>query len=96
MERGVKGTPAAFTMTGDLTIHGVTKSVSIACKLDGGRIERGRQNYAYTGTTTIDRRDFGMSLGPIVDGALFVGYPVTINFEAAAVAVPVPTPAPTQ
>jgi polyisoprenoid-binding protein YceI len=86
VETGATGTPDAFTLNGNLTIHGVTKPVSIACKVDGARVERGKQHFAYTGTTTIDRRDFGMSLGPIVDGALFVGYPVTINFEAAVAA----------
>jgi polyisoprenoid-binding protein YceI len=86
VETGVAGTPDAFTLTGNLTIHGVTKPVSIAGKVDGARVERGKQHFAYTGTATIDRRDFGMSLGRIVDGAIFVGDAVTINFEAAVVA----------
>jgi polyisoprenoid-binding protein YceI len=85
VETGVKGKPDAFAMTGDLTIHGVTKSVVVQSKLDATAVVRGKKHYAYTGTTTIDRRDFGMTFGPVLDGALFAGNEVTINLETDAV-----------
>jgi polyisoprenoid-binding protein YceI len=85
VEKSVKGKPDAFTIVGDLTIHGVTKTVTIASHLDGTATLRGKRHFAYTGTTTIDRRDYGMSFGPLLDGALIAGYEVTINFETDAI-----------
>lgn len=84
VEKSVKGTPKAFTLTGDLTIHGVTKTVNIATMLDGTAVVRGKRHYAYSGTTTIDRRDYGMTFGPLLDGSLIAGDEVTINFETDA------------
>jgi polyisoprenoid-binding protein YceI len=80
----VKGSPKAFTLTGDLTIHGVTKTVNIATTLDATAVVKGKKHYAYSGTTTIDRRDFGMTFGPLLDGNLIAGDEVTINFETDA------------
>jgi polyisoprenoid-binding protein YceI len=86
VERKITGTPDNFTMTGDLTIHGVTKSVELAGKLDGMATIRGKQNVAYSATTTIDRRDYGMTFGPLLDNQLIAGYQVTITIEAAGIA----------
>jgi polyisoprenoid-binding protein YceI len=85
VERSARGTPAAFTMLGDLTIHGVTKPVSVAFSVDAVATVRGKRNISYTGTTKIDRRDFGMTFGPLLDGALVVGNDITINIETTAV-----------
>jgi polyisoprenoid-binding protein YceI len=85
VERSARGTASAFTMIGDLTIHGVTKSVSVAFSVDAAAAVRGKKNVSYTGTTKIDRRDFGMSFGPLLDGALVVGNEITINIETTAV-----------
>jgi polyisoprenoid-binding protein YceI len=38
-----------------------------------------------SGTATIDRRDFGMSFGPLIDGALIAGCDVTITRETDAI-----------
>ena len=81
VERGVQGKAAAFKMTGDLTIHGVTKPVTVTAQMDGTAVVRGKKHVAYTGTTTIDRRDYGMTFGPLLDGALIAGDEVTINIE---------------
>lgn len=85
VERGVRGKAAAFTMTGDLTIHGVTKPVSVTFSVDAVATVKGKRNVSYTGTTKIDRRDFGMTFGPLLDGALVVGNEITINIETTAV-----------
>jgi len=85
VETGAKGKPEAFTMTGDLTIHGVTKPVTLQSKLDGTAVLRGKRHFAYSGTTTIDRRDFGMTFGPLLDNALIAGYEVTIDIETDVV-----------
>ncbi len=85
VETQAKGTPAAFTLTGNLTIHGVTKPVTLKSSMVGSAVIKGKKQIGYTGTTTIDRRDFGMTFGPLLDGSLIVGYPVTINIETDAI-----------
>lgn len=85
VERNAQGTPAAFKMSGDLTIHGVTKLVTLNAKVIGSAVVRGKKHVAYTATTTIDRRDFGITFGPVLDGALIAGNEVTINIETDAV-----------
>lgn len=84
VEKSVSGTPAAFKLVGDLTIHGVTKTVTLNCTLDGAAVVNGKRHVAYSGTTQIDRRDFGMTFGPLLNGALIVGNAVTINVETDA------------
>jgi polyisoprenoid-binding protein YceI len=85
VERRITGTPASFALTGDLTIHGITKSVTLNGKIDGVQTIRGKQNLAYSATTTIDRRDFGITFGPMLDNQLIAGYDVAIDLEATAV-----------
>lgn len=85
VERKATGTAANFQLTGDLTIHGVTKSVTLAGKLDGNAVIRGKQNVAFSATATIDRRDFGMTFGPVLDNQLIAGYEVTLDIEVTAI-----------
>jgi len=54
-------------LSGDLTLHGITKAVQIPVKLIGeGKGRRGGYNAGFEGAITIDRRDFGLdkNLGP--------------------------------
>jgi polyisoprenoid-binding protein YceI len=85
VERKITGTPANFALTGDLTIHGITKSVTLNGKIDGVQTLRGKQNVAYSATVTIDRRDFGITFGPMLDNQLIAGYDVAIDLEATAI-----------
>jgi polyisoprenoid-binding protein YceI len=87
VEKSAKGKPEAFTIAGDLTIHGVTKPVVITAHIDGILTSKGKRHIAYSGSTKIDRRDFGISFGPVLDGALIAGNDVTINFETDAVEI---------
>jgi polyisoprenoid-binding protein YceI len=84
VEKKVEGSPSAFKMTGDLTLHGVTKSVVLNGKVDGSAVVRGKKHFAYTATTVIDRRDFGIVFAKMLDNALFAGNEVTIDIEADA------------
>ncbi len=69
---------------GDLTIHGVTKSVTLS-------VERtplvqdpwGGTRVGFNGKTKINRKDFGLTYGTVVEtGGLVVGEEVTITLEA--------------
>jgi polyisoprenoid-binding protein YceI len=84
VEKKIEGTATGFKMTGDLTLHGVTKSVVLTGKVDNSLVIRGKKHVAYTATTVIDRRDFGMSFAKLLDNQLFAGNEVTIDIETDA------------
>ncbi|NEE17869.1 YceI family protein [Streptomyces sp. SID7499] len=70
-----------FGVTGDLTVRGVTRQVTVDLELTGsGRDPQGSQSAAFTGRTVIDRHDWGVS------GARgMVGRKVTLEFDVTAV-----------
>jgi polyisoprenoid-binding protein YceI len=76
-----------FTMTGDLTMHGVTKQITLAGKVEGSVVDsRGRRHIGYSATGTIDRRDFGLNWGKTTPGgALVAGNEVSLTINAEAV-----------
>lgn len=64
---GYTGTAEEGTLKGELTLHGVTKPVTIELeKLGEGKDPWGGYRSGFVGTTTINRMDFGMDydLGP--------------------------------
>ncbi len=64
---GYTGTAMSGTLTGELTLHGVTKPVSIKGeKIGEGADPWGGHRAGFQGTTKIARKDFGMdyNLGP--------------------------------
>jgi polyisoprenoid-binding protein YceI len=51
----------AYTVTGDLTIHGITRRITVPAKLIGARVMPGIGDFAGFETTfTIDRREYGV------------------------------------
>lgn len=77
-----------FQMAGDLTIHGVTKPVTLAAHFDGQGLDpRGNQRMAFSATTKIDRRDFGLRWAQQTPGgSLIAGNDVNISLSIEAVA----------
>ena len=64
---GYEGDGEGGTMTGDLTLHGVTKEIAIAVKKVGaGKDPWGGYRAGFEGTVSLTRKDFGMgyNLGP--------------------------------
>ena len=74
-------------MTGDLTIKGVTKEVRIPFTLSGPITDPwGNQRIAAEGSTTINRRDFGVTYArKMQDGSAVVGDEVKITLSIEAV-----------
>jgi len=70
-------------VTGDLTIHGVTKSVVL--DVDGPTSEVkdpwGNARRGLAASTKIDRRDFGLTWGKLVEAGPVVGDEVKIEIE---------------
>jgi polyisoprenoid-binding protein YceI len=89
-----KGKDAA-DVTGELTIHGVTKTITTPVKLVGVMDSKqfGKQA-GFHATFTIDRKDYGIVWNKVVDvGGMMLGDEVTITLDVAAVSRPKTPPA---
>lgn len=77
----IEGTdPKNFTITGNLTMHGQTRPITLqAHVVAAGTSPRGQSIVAYAATATIDRTQWGMSYGPMIVGS---NIDVALNIEA--------------
>jgi polyisoprenoid-binding protein YceI len=78
---------AHWTMTGELTIRGVTKPVDFHVEYlgEGPSMQEGKTVVAFEATAEIDRRDFGVSFNhSLLDGSVVVGNKVVIELEVEA------------
>jgi polyisoprenoid-binding protein YceI len=75
-----------FKLVGDLTIHGVTKEVTLDVEglSPAVKQQNGSQRVGATATTTINRRDFGLQYNNLIEAGPVVGdtIQVTIDIEA--------------
>jgi len=76
-----------FAVTGDLTIHGVTRPVTLETTLLGtAKDPWGNQRIAFEGEATINRKDFGLTWNAALEtGGFLVGDDVTISLSVQAV-----------
>ncbi|HVA74280.1 MAG TPA: YceI family protein [Acidimicrobiales bacterium] len=76
-----------FKVTGDLTIHGVTRPVDLALELNGvGPDPWGGLRAGFSATTEISRADFGIVFNiPLDGGGVVVGDKIKIYLEIEAV-----------
>ncbi|HXL72456.1 MAG TPA: YceI family protein [bacterium] len=73
-----------YKVEGDLTMHGVTKSVVLDTTYDGSDTMMGAKIAGFSATTKIDRRDFGITFNKVLEsGNLMVGNDVTITLDIA-------------
>ena len=79
--------PDHYTLTGDLTIKGTTRPVSLQVTKYGEFNDPGMMGHriAYGATTKINRKDFGLSLSMVLDGRLVVGEEIQITIEGEIV-----------
>lgn len=75
-----------YTMTADLTIRGITKSVDFDLVYGGtGLNMAGGTVVGFEASTEVDRRDFNVAFeGSLEDGSLVVGHRVKLEFEIEA------------
>ena len=76
-----------WVVTGDLTIHGVTKSVELETEFEGALDDPfGMERIAFSAETEIDRNDFGLTWNQALEtGSLIVGKKVKVTLEVEAV-----------
>lgn len=83
----VKPAGSDFSVTGDLSIHGVTRTVELALEFNGvGPDPYGGQRAGFSASTEISRNDFGIDLSmPLDGGGVVVGDRINISLEVEAV-----------
>ncbi len=76
-----------YDVTGDLTMHGVTKHVTLPVEFNGfGKDPWGGERAGFSLTTTINRKDYGVNWNKALDnGGVLLGDDVTININLEAV-----------
>ncbi|HEX3550514.1 MAG TPA: YceI family protein [Candidatus Elarobacter sp.] len=88
VSKSIAGTPQAFTVAVDLTMHGMTKPVTLSAKEIGRMTDaRNRVHVGYSATATLDRREWGLNWGKTTPGgSLIAGNDVTIDINVEIVA----------
>lgn len=77
----------SFEVTGDLTVKGVTKSITIPLEYEGTAQDPfGNTRVGFEGSTTISRKEFGVTWNAALEtGGVLVGDKVVLEFEVSAV-----------
>jgi polyisoprenoid-binding protein YceI len=80
-----------FEVTGDLTIHGVTKSVTVTAELTGqGKDPWGNDRVGYEAAFKVNRKDHGLVWNQALEaGGVAIGDQVDVTLDIEAI----PTPA---
>lgn len=83
----ITGDKSEFKVTGDLTIRGVTREVTLDATNEGSTKDPwGGDRIAFSATTKIDRRDFGLTWNQAIEaGGVLVGNDVKISIDVQAV-----------
>jgi polyisoprenoid-binding protein YceI len=72
-----------FKLIGDLTVHGVTKEVTLT--VDGPspavKTQQGGQKVGATATTTLNRRDFGLQYNALIEAGPVVSDEVQVTID---------------
>jgi polyisoprenoid-binding protein YceI len=81
---------ATWTVTGDLTIKGVTNPVSIDFESTGSAMDPfGNLRVGFEGSTTVNRRDWGLTWNAALEtGGVLVSEKIKLEFDVSAIATP--------
>jgi polyisoprenoid-binding protein YceI len=74
-------------LTGDLTIRGVTNSVTIPFQFEGAATDPfGNLRVGFEGSTVINRKDYGITWNAALEtGGVLVSDKITLEFEVSAI-----------
>lgn len=84
---GVSVDADTYELTGDLTVKGVTKSVTIPFEYEGSATDPyGNGRVGFSGSLVINRKDYGVSFNaPLETGGLLVSDKITLEFDISAI-----------
>jgi polyisoprenoid-binding protein YceI len=79
--------PTTVDLTGDLTIKGVTNSITIPFEFQGAATDPfGNLRVGFEGSTVINRKDYGITWNATLEtGGVLVSEKVTLQFEVSAI-----------
>jgi len=79
--------PGGFRLEGDLTVHGVTRPVTLEVEYLGWTTDPwGGRRAGFSATTEVDREDFGLTWNVALEtGGVLVGKKAKLDFEIEAV-----------
>ena len=86
------GTSETWMVTGDLTVRGVTRPVTLEVDFDGANASPfGDERIAFSAATDVNREDWGLTWNVALEtGGVLVGKKVRIELNVQAVAAPRP------
>jgi len=74
-----------FKLIGDLTLHGVTKEISLDVEGPSSPLKQGQNlRVGASATTKINRRDFGLQYNRMIESAPIVGDEVQVQIDVEA------------
>jgi polyisoprenoid-binding protein YceI len=78
---------AQFEVTGDLTVKGVTRSITIPVSFEGAATDPfGNHRLGFEGSTTISRKEYGITWNAALEtGGVLVSDQVVLEFEISAI-----------
>ena len=85
---GIRQTgPASVELTGDLTIRGITKTVTVPFEFEGAATDPyGNLRVGFEGSVVINRKDYGVTWNVALEtGGVLVSDKVTLEFEVSAI-----------
>jgi polyisoprenoid-binding protein YceI len=76
-----------FDVTGDLTIKGITKSLTVPLEFTGAAVDPfGNHRIGLEGAVEINRKDWGVNWNAMLEaGGMLVSEKVTLEFEVSAI-----------
>ena len=90
LHRRRRATATDWTITGDLTIKGVTKPVTVDFESTGSAKDPfGNLRVGFEGSATINRKDWGLTWNAALEtGGVLVSEKIKLEFDVSAIAVP--------
>lgn len=87
VSRSIEKRGERYEIQGDLTIHGVTRPVTLEAEFQGrGRDPWGGERAAFSAKTSVNREDFGLTWNQVLEaGGVLVGTKIEIDIEVQAV-----------
>lgn len=82
-----KADAETYSVTGDLTIKGVSKSITFDLEYTGTAVDPwGNTRVGFEGKTTVNRKDWGINFNAALEaGGVLVGEKITLEFEVSAI-----------
>ena len=81
-KRAVSAPGGGFQLIGDLTMHGVTKEVTLDVEGPSPVIKQGKDvRVGASATTKLNRRDFGLNYNSMIEAGAVVGDEITVTID---------------